>query len=71
VNGHVTDWNDAVGSGMIDADPPDIGTYPVDREDCKPSAQAALRHKAIPPDAPVPVTFDVDLRGHAINVEAV
>jgi len=68
MNGEVTKWNDAVGSGQI-TDDDDGETYSFTRPDCKARAQAALRNKAIPPDANVAVTFDENLEGGAFNVD--
>lgn len=68
MDGQVTKWNDAVGSGQI-TDDEGGEVYAFIRTDCKARAQAALRNKAIPPDASVPVTFDEDLTGGAFNVD--
>lgn len=69
MTGAITQWNDANGRGLITGDPPENGTFFVSRDRCTPRLQAALSGKAIPPDPPVPVTFDVDLQGNAINVD--
>jgi hypothetical protein len=69
MTGMITEWNDANGRGLITGDPPDSGTYFVSRSRCTPRLQAVLKDKAIPPDPPVPVKFDVDLQGNAINVD--
>jgi hypothetical protein len=68
MNGQVTKWNDAVGSGQI-TDDDDGQVYAFTRPDCNPRAVAALRNKAIPPDASAPVTFDENLEGGAFNVD--
>jgi hypothetical protein len=68
MDGQVTKWNDAVGSGQI-TDDDDGEVYAFTRAVCKQDARAALKNKAIPPDASVPVTFDEDLEGGAFNVE--
>jgi cold shock CspA family protein len=68
MNGEVTKWNDAVGSGQItDDDEGDIFAFT--RAECKARAQNALRSKSIPPDASVAVKFDEDLEGNALNVD--
>ena len=67
MNGEVTKWNDAVGSGQI-TDDEEGDTFSFTRADCKARAQAALRNKAIPPDANIAVSFDENLEGGAFNV---
>ena len=69
MNGQVTKWNDAVGSGQI-TDDDDGEVYSFTRADCKPKAQAALRNKAIPQsDASIAVRFDENLESGAFNVD--
>jgi len=68
MNGEVTKWNDAVGSGQI-TDDEEGDTFSFTRADCKARAQAALRNKAIPPDANIAVSFDENLEGGAFNVD--
>jgi hypothetical protein len=68
MTGRVTKWNDATGKGQITGD--NGSTYFFRREDCTPGLQATLSGKAILPDPPVRVTFDVDLGDIAINVDS-
>jgi hypothetical protein len=69
MTGAITQWNDANGRGLVTGDPPDGGSYFVSGNHCSSRLQTELKGKAIPPDPPVPVTFDVDLQGNAINVD--
>jgi hypothetical protein len=65
--GLITQWDDAAGNGLVTEN--GDGVHVLDASDCSDTLLAFLRGKAIPPDKPVPVTFDVDIRNHAINVD--
>jgi hypothetical protein len=66
MNGRIVQWNDAVGIGRISGD----RNVAVRRQNCSSRLQARLAGHAIPPGAPVAVTFDVDPLGNeAINVD--
>lgn len=51
MNGRVTQWDDALGSGSID------GNFVLVRRQCSAQLQARLAGHAIPPGQIVPVTF--------------
>jgi hypothetical protein len=59
MNGRVTQWNDAIGDGMISGED---GDFAFTRAQCKPRLQAALAGHAIPPGQQVPVTYEEDHR---------
>jgi len=65
-NGSITSWDDGFGSGLVTG--ADNNVHTVDRADCSASLQNKLSNKTIPNDPPVPVTFNVDGRNHAVNV---
>ena len=62
-SGSITKWNDATGDGLIN------DVYVVSADDCSSDLVKALRGKAIPPDAEVAVTFDVNGMNDATNVD--
>jgi hypothetical protein len=65
--GSITLWNDGFRQGLITED--GDGVHVVDRSDCTPGLLAKLAGKSIPNDPPLPVTFDVSVTNHAINVD--
>ncbi len=67
--GSITQWNDAIGKGLITEDAPQVGVHVVSKENCSTRVLATLRGTAIPPGTPVPVTFDLDAFNNAINVD--
>jgi hypothetical protein len=69
--GSITQWNDAIGRGLITEDPPQVGVHVVSAKDCSASLLAELRGRAIPPTPPVPVrvSFDLTATNEAVNVD--
>ena len=67
--GSITLWNDATGKGLITEDAPQVGVHVVSANDCSARLLAALSGTAIPPSAPVRVTFEVDAFNDAIGVD--
>jgi hypothetical protein len=65
--GSITQWNDAIGDGLITED--GDGVHVVSASDCSSPLANALRGRAIPPAESVAVTFDLDLTNNAINVD--
>jgi hypothetical protein len=68
--GSITQWNDAIGRGLITEDPPQVGVHVVSAKDCTPRLLGALSGRAIPPGTPVRVTFDLTATNEAINVDS-
>jgi hypothetical protein len=67
MNGRVTQWNDAIGQGMIAGQ---NGSLAFTRAHCTAALQSALAGHAIPPGKQVPVTYDEDpVGGEAVNVD--
>jgi len=66
MNGSITEWNSFNGRGKVSGSD---GDHPVSSGDCSTRLQAVLNNAAIPPDPPVPVTYDVAGTGEAINVD--
>jgi hypothetical protein len=64
--GSITQWDDAAGQGLITED--DDGVHVLLAQNC-PRIRQALRGRAIPPGAPLRVTFDLDLTNRATNVD--
>jgi len=67
--GSITQWNDAIGRGLITEDPPQVGVHVVSAKDCSSRLVAALSGRAIPPGTPVRVSFDLTATNEAINVD--
>jgi hypothetical protein len=69
--GSITQWDDAIGRGLITEDPPQVGVHVVSAKDSSASLLAELRGRAIPPSPPVPVrvSFDLTVTNEAINTE--
>jgi hypothetical protein len=66
MNGSITEWNPFNGRGKASGSD---GDHPVSAGDCSSGLLAVLNKSAIPPDSPVPVTYDVAGTGEAINVD--
>jgi hypothetical protein len=66
MDGSVTEWNPANGRGKVTGQD---GTHPLSSADCSNRLQAVLNNSVIPPDVPVPATYDTAGTGEAINVD--
>jgi hypothetical protein len=67
MDGRVTQWNDAIGQGLISSDD---GTFAFRKANCSQRLRATLAGRAIPPGDPVAVTFEVDpIGGEAVDVD--
>jgi hypothetical protein len=65
MNGSITEWNALNGRGRVSGG---NGIFMVSLNDCSSKLRAVLSNCAIPPDAPVSVTYNVGA-GTAVNVD--
>lgn len=70
MTGSITTWDAFTGQGLVTGDMPLNGVHVVKSTACSPGLQQTLSQKAIPPDTPVRVSFDVTAVNEAIHVDS-
>jgi hypothetical protein len=65
LRGSITRWDAQTGGGWVTSS---FGVHDFEASDCSAKLQALLAGKTIPPHAPIPVKFQLNVQNRAFNL---